>query len=152
MSYFDSTRSGVLISRVMTDAEGIRNLVGTGLVQLSGGFLTATIALTVLFYLNWQLTSATLVILLFFGASMTLAFTRLRPIFRQRGEINAEVTVRLAESLGGIRILKVYVAERREALVFARGVHRLFRNIASTITGVFGPHPRDPAPHARGCR
>jgi subfamily B ATP-binding cassette protein MsbA len=133
--FFDSTKSGVLISRIMTDAEGIRNLVGTGLVQLLGGLVTATIALGVLFYLNWRLTTATIVILAVFGGMMAFAFARLRPIFRDRGQINAEVTGRLGESLGGIRVVKSYVAERGEQLVFTRGVHRLFRNIARTITG-----------------
>jgi ABC-type multidrug transport system fused ATPase/permease subunit len=136
VSYFDSTKSGVLISRIMTDAEGIRNLVGTGLVQLVGGLVTATIALGVLFYLNWRLTTATIVILAVFGGLMATAFTRLRPIFRDRGKINAEVTGRLGESLGGVRVVKAYVAERSEQLVFAKGVHRLFRNIARTVTGV----------------
>jgi ABC-type multidrug transport system fused ATPase/permease subunit len=134
--YFDSTKAGVLISRIMTDAEGIRNLVGTGLVQLSGGLVTAVIALGVLFYLNWKLTSLTLVVLLAFGAGMAVAFTRLRPLFRERGKINADVTGRLNEALGGIRIVKSYVAEKREQIVFAHGVHVLFRNIAKSITGV----------------
>ncbi len=136
VGYFDSTKSGVLISRIMTDAEGIRNLVGTGLVQLAGGLVTATIALVVLFYLNWRLTALTIVVLGVFGGLMSFAFTRLRPIFRERGKINADVTGRLGESLGGVRVVKAYVAERGEQLVFARGVHRLFRNIAKTVTGV----------------
>ncbi|HUQ30893.1 MAG TPA: ABC transporter ATP-binding protein [Pyrinomonadaceae bacterium] len=136
--YFDSTQTGVLISRIMTDAEGIRNLVGTGLVQLIGGLVTAAIGLCVLFYLNWRLTSITLVALAVFGSCMALAFKRLRPLFRERGQINAEVTGRLGESLGGIRIVKAYSAERRESLVFARGAHRLFRNIARSMTGVSG--------------
>jgi len=136
VSYFDTTKTGVLISRIMTDAEGIRNLVGTGLVQLTGGLVTATIALGVLFYLNWQLTAITLLILSTFGAGMAIAFTRLRPLFRERGKINAEVTGRLAESLGGIRLVKTYTAERREEWVFGRGVHRLLRNIARSITAV----------------
>ncbi len=134
--YFDSTQTGVLISRIMTDAEGIRNLVGTGLVQLAGGIVTATVALGVLFYLNWQLTSITLVILVVFGGCMSLAFTRLRPIFRERGKINAEVTGRLAETLGGIRIVKAYTVEKREQLTFAKGAHRLLRNVAAAVTGV----------------
>jgi subfamily B ATP-binding cassette protein MsbA len=134
--YFDSTKTGVLISRIMTDAEGIRNLVGTGLVELAGSILTATIALGVLFWLNWKLTTITLVMLASFGGIMALAFTRLRPVFRERNKINAEVTGRLAETLGGIRVVKAYTAERREALVFTRGVHRLFRNVARTMVGV----------------
>ena len=134
--YFDSTQTGVLISRIMTDAEGIRNLVGTGLVQLVGGLVTAVIALGVLFYLNWRLTSITLLALAAFGSAMAMAFKKLRPLFRERGQINAEVTGRLTESLGGIRIVKAYAAEKREELVFARGAHRLFRNVARSMTGV----------------
>jgi subfamily B ATP-binding cassette protein MsbA len=136
--FFDSTQTGVLISRIMNDAEGIRNLVGTGLVQLIGGLITATIALGVLFWLNWRLTSITLLVLAAFAACMTLAFSKLRPLFRERGRIHGEITGRLAESLGGIRIVKAYTAERREQLVFARGVHRLFRNVARAMTGVSG--------------
>jgi ABC-type multidrug transport system fused ATPase/permease subunit len=135
VSFFDSTQSGILISRIMTDAEGIRNLVGTGIIQLVGGMITAVIALGFLFWLNWHLTLAILVVLVVFGTVMSLAFKRLRPIFRERGAINAQVTGRLGESLGGIRIIKAYGTERREDRVFTRGVHRLFRNIASTITG-----------------
>jgi len=134
--YFDSTKTGILISRIMTDAEGIRNLVGTGLVQLTGSLLTATIALFVLLYLNWKLTIVTIIILGLFGGGMATAFKRLRPLFRERGQINAEVTGRLAESLGGVRIVKSYVAEKREELVFAKGAHRLFRNVAQSLTGV----------------
>jgi len=134
--YFDSTQSGQLISRIMTDAEGIRNLVGTGLAQLAGSAVTAVLALAYLFYLNWRLTLATLVALGLFGGGMAIAFKRLRPLFRERGRINAEVTGRLNETLGGIRIVKTYTAEKREELVFTRGVHRLFRNIAQSITGV----------------
>ncbi|MEK6598159.1 MAG: ABC transporter ATP-binding protein, partial [Gemmatimonadota bacterium] len=138
ISRFDATQTGILISRIMTDAEGIRNLVGTGLVQLTGGLFTATIALGVLFWLNWQLTASTLLFLALFGGGMGYAFKRLRPIFRERSKIYAGVTGRLAESLGGIRIVKSYVAERREDLIFTRGVHTLFRNIATSITAVSG--------------
>jgi subfamily B ATP-binding cassette protein MsbA len=134
--YFDSTKTGILISRIMTDAEGIRNLVGTGLVQLTGSIVTATIALGVLLYLNWRLTTVTIVILGAFGGGMATAFKRLRPLFRERGKINAEVTGRLAETLGGVRIVKSYTAEKREELVFAKGAHRLFRNVAQSLTGV----------------
>ncbi|MGE5359953.1 MAG: ABC transporter ATP-binding protein [Bacteroidales bacterium] len=136
INYFDSTKTGVLISRIMTDAEGIRNLVGSGLVQLAGGLVTAAIALGVLFYLNWRLTSLTLVVLLTFGGGMAVAFMRLRPLFRERGKINAEVTGRLGEALGGVRIVKSYIAEKREEIVFTHGAHRLFRNVARSITGV----------------
>ena len=135
VSFFDSTKSGVLISRVMSDAEGIRNLIGTGLVQLVGGLLTAIIALGVLFYLNWHLTASTIIVLLAFGAMMAVAFKRLRPLFRKRSEINAEVTGRLGEALGGIRTVKVYTAEAREERIFSEGIQRLFKNVADTITG-----------------
>ncbi|MEE2964380.1 MAG: ABC transporter ATP-binding protein [Acidobacteriota bacterium] len=136
VSYFDSTKTGVLISRVMTDAEGIRNLVGTGLAQLVGGFLTATVGLVALFYLNWRLTVVTLIILVLFGLVMTIMFKKLRPLFRERGKINAEVTGRLGETLSGVRIIKAYSVEKREQLVFAKGAHRLLRNVAQTVTGV----------------
>jgi ATP-binding cassette, subfamily B, putative efflux pump len=136
--YFDSTQTGVLISRIMTDAEGIRNLVGTGLVQLVGSLVTALIGLVVLFYLNWRLTVVTLLALGAFGGVMAFAFKKLRPLFRERGKINAEVTGRLTESLGGIRIVKAYAAEKREELIFARGAHRLFRNVARSMTAVSG--------------
>jgi len=134
--YFDSTQTGILISRVMNDTESIRNLVGTGIVELVGGVFTAALAMGVLFYLNWRLTLAILVVLAAFGVAMSLAFTRLRPLFRERGKIQAEITGRLAESLGGIRIVKAYTAEKREEIVFSKGVHRLFRNIAKSISGV----------------
>jgi len=136
ISYFNSTQSGQLISRIMNDAEGIRNLVGTGLVQLVGSVITALISICVLFYLNWRLTAVTLSVLAAFGGVLAYAFKKLRPIFRERNQINAEVTGRLSESLGGIRIVKAYTAEKREELSFARGAHRLFRNIARSLTGV----------------
>jgi len=138
VSYFDSTKTGVLISRIMSDAEGIRNLVGTGLVQLVGGFVTAGIAVGVLFWLNWKLTTVTLIILLLFGGGMAIFFKRLRPLFRERGKLNAEVTGRLGETLGGIRIVKAYSAERRERYVFASGAHRIFRNVAASMTAISG--------------
>jgi len=138
IGYFDSTKTGILISRIMTDAEGIRNLVGTGLVQLVGGLVTASIALGVLFWLNWQLTAISILILGLFGGGMAFAFAKLRPLFRERGKLNADVTGRLGETLGGIRIVKAYRSERSERLVFARGAHSLFRNVATTMTGVSG--------------
>lgn len=136
ISYFDSTQTGKLISRIMNDAEGIRNLVGTGLVQIVGGIITAVVALCVLFWLNWRLTAITILVLGGFGGALAFAFSKLRPLFRERGEITAILTGRLAESLGGIRIVKAYTAEKREQLTFARGAHRLFRNIAKSMTGV----------------
>jgi subfamily B ATP-binding cassette protein MsbA len=138
ISYFDSTKSGILISRIMTDAEGIRNIVGTGLVQLVGGIVTAILALGVLLYLNTNLTLIIIVTLAVFGGAMAYTFKRVRPLFKKRGEINARVTGRLTESLGGIRVVKAYTREKREDLVFAKGVHELFRNVASTITAVSG--------------
>ena len=134
--YFDSTQTGILISRIMSDADGIRNLVGTGLVQLVGGLVTAVLGLGVLFYLNWQLTIVTLIVLGAFGGGMAYAFKTLRPLFRERGKINAEVTGRLTEALGGIRVVKSYTAEKREEIVFTKGAHRLFRNVAQSMTGV----------------
>src|SRR5215208_3595197 len=112
--YFDSTQAGQLLSRIMNDADGIRNLVGTGLVQLTGSVVTAIAALAYLFYLNWRLTLATIVALGVFGGGMALAFKRLRPLFRERGKITAEISGRLTETLGGIRIVKTYTAEKRE--------------------------------------
>ena len=134
--YFDSTQTGVLISRIMSDAEGIRNLVGSGLVQLAGGFVTAILGIGVLFWLNWRLTTVTLIVLGVFGAGMAYAFRTLRPLFRERGKINAEVTGRLTEALGGIRVVKSYTAEKREEIVFTKGAHRLLRNVAKSMTGV----------------
>ncbi len=133
---FDATQTGQLVSRVMSDAEGIRNLVGTGLVQLVGGFITASVAFTWLMVLNWRLTAVTAVLLVAFGGGMAYAFTRLRPIFRERGKLNAEVTGRLVESISGIRVVKAYTAERRERHAFTKGANKLFRNVAATMTGV----------------
>src|SRR5882757_4047959 len=138
ISYFDSTKTGILISRIMTDAEGIRNLVGTGLVQLVGGLVTGVIALGVLFWLNWRLTAVSILVLGTFGGGIAYAFSKLRPLFRERGKLNADLTGRLSETLGGIRIVKAYRSERGEELVFARGAHKLFRNVATTMTGVSG--------------
>ena len=134
--YFDSTQTGVLLSRIMSDAEGIRNLVGTGLVSLVGGLVTAAISLVVLLYINWRLTLVTAIVLAIFGGGMAYAFQRLRPLFRERGKIQAEVSGRLTEALGGIRIVKSYTAEKREEIVFTKGAHKLFRNIAQSMTGV----------------
>ncbi len=136
INFFDSTQAGALVSRIMTDAEGVRNLVGTGIVQLVGGVFTALVALGFLFYLNWQLTAIILVILVVFGGAMGYSFTRLRPVFRERGELTARLTGRLNETLGGIRVVKAYGTEKREQRVFTRGANELFRNIAKTITAV----------------
>jgi subfamily B ATP-binding cassette protein MsbA len=134
--YFDKTQTGVLISRVMNDAEGIRNLVGTGLVQLTGSIVSAILALGFLMYLNWHLTLMTILVLVVFGGALGYAFNMLRPLFRERGQITAEVTGRLNQALGGVRVVKTYTAERREDLVFTKGAHRLFRNIAKSMTGI----------------
>ncbi len=138
VSYFDRNQTGQVLSRVMNDAEGIRNLVGTGLAQLTGSMLTAVLALAYLFWLNWWLTVVTLTVLGLFGIGLAFVFKKLRPLFRERGKISADITGRLNEALGGIRVVKTYTAERREDLVFTRGVHRLFRNIATSMTGVSG--------------
>jgi ABC-type multidrug transport system fused ATPase/permease subunit len=135
VAFFDQTKTGVLLSRVMTDAEGIRNLVGTGLVELAGGFLTALFALAILFYFSVKLTLIALAVLSLFGLVLLYAFKTLRPLFRERSKINAEVSGRLTESFSGVRVVKAYRAERREALVFTQGAHRLFRNVAKTMTG-----------------
>src|SRR5690242_19230763 len=132
--YFDSTQTGVLVARIMSDAEGIRNLVGTGLVQLVGGLVTAVMGIAVLFWLNWHLTTITILVLLAFGGGMAYAFRTLRPLFRERGKINAEVTGRLTESLGGIRVVKSYTAEKREEIVFTEGVTRLLNNVLTSLT------------------
>ena len=136
INYFDSTQTGKLISRIMNDAEGIRNLVGTGLVQLAGSFITAAVACDYFLLAQLAFTSITILVLGGFGGALAYAFTRLRPLFRERGEIDAALTGRLAESFGGIRIVKAYTAEKREALTFARGAHKLFRNVAKSMTGV----------------
>ncbi|HTD51845.1 MAG TPA: ABC transporter ATP-binding protein [Thermoanaerobaculia bacterium] len=135
VAYFDQTKTGVLLTRVMTDAEGIRNLVGTGLVEVTGGLITAALALVILFRLNSRLTLIALAVLSLFGLVLLYAFKTLRPLFRERSKINAEVSGRLTESFAGVRVVKAYRAERREAIVFSKGVHRLFRNVAQTMTG-----------------
>jgi subfamily B ATP-binding cassette protein MsbA len=135
VNYFDQTKVGILLSRVMTDAEGIRNLVGTGLVEVAGGLLTAVLALVILFRLNTKLTLIAIGVLSLFGLVLLYAFKTLRPLFRERSRINAEVSGRLTESFSGVRVVKAYRAERREAIVFSKGVHRLFRNVAKTMTG-----------------
>ncbi|MCY3003573.1 MAG: ABC transporter ATP-binding protein [Planctomycetota bacterium] len=134
--YFDSTQTGVLISRIMNDAEGLRNLVGTGIVQLVGGVLSALIGIGVLFWLNWKLTLAILVALAIFAGAMGWAFKVLRPLFRERGKIQAEITGRLNQTLGGVRVVKAYTAEPQEERVFQGGVDRLFDNVKRSMTGV----------------
>ncbi|MEO8348353.1 MAG: ABC transporter ATP-binding protein, partial [Acidobacteriota bacterium] len=135
VTFFDQTKTGALLSRVMSDAEGLRNLVGSGLVEVAGGLLTAAAALVILFYLSAKLTIIALSVLSLFGLILLYAFKTLRPLFRERSRINAAVSGRLTESFSGIRVVKAYRAERREALEFTRGAHRLFRNVAKTMTG-----------------
>src|SRR5581483_7975928 len=134
VAYFDTVKSGELVSRVLNDAEGIRNLVGNGLVQLVGSVFTAAAALGVLLWLNWKLTIVTLSVMMLFLVGMAWAFKKVRPLFRERGKIQAEITGRLSESLGGVRVVKAYTAERREERVFTKGAHKLLRNVAQTIT------------------
>jgi len=135
VAFFDQTKTGVLLSRVMTDAEGIRNLVGTGLVEMTGGLFTAVLAVGLLVHLSVKLTLVALCVLALFSVVLLYAFKVLRPLFRERSIINAEISGRLSESFSGVRVVKAYGAERRESLVFTKGVHRLFRNVAATMTG-----------------
>jgi ABC-type multidrug transport system fused ATPase/permease subunit len=134
VSFHDSTKSGVLVSRIMTDVEGVRNLIGTGLVDLVGGLITAAIALVVLFRISAVMTLLAFGFLSCFAFALKKAFQTIRPIFRERSKINAEVTGRLAESLGGVRVVKGYRAETREERVFSQGVVRLLNNVMRTLT------------------
>jgi len=134
IAFHDSNKSGMLVSRIMTDVEGVRNLIGTGLVDLVGGLITAAIALVVLFRISVLMTVLAFAFLLCFALTLKKAFTTIRPIFRERGKITAEVTGRLAESLGGVRVVKGYRAEEREEKVFSTGVHRLLDNVMRTLT------------------
>lgn len=136
VSYFDSNKSGVLVSRIMNDVEGVRNLVGTGLIELTGGLLTAVLALIMLLKISAILTGVTLAIVITFGLIVSRAFTKVRPIFRERGKIQGEVTGRLTESLGGVRVVKGYHAESREEDVFSAGVTRLLENIMKSLTSI----------------
>jgi len=134
VSFYDENRTGTLVARIMTDVEGVRNLVGTGLIEFVGGILTAVIAFCILFRISTRMTLLTFCILLVFGLILQKAFKTIRPIFRERARINAEVTGRLTESLGGVRVVKGYHAEQSEANVFAGGVERLLKNVISSIT------------------
>ncbi len=134
VSFYDGNKTGTLVSRIMSDVEGVRNLIGTGLVELVGGLLTAVIATAVLFRTSAMMTSFVLVILLTFGAVLQRAFKTVRPIFRERSKITAEVTGRLTETLGGVRVIKGYHAEEREARVFARGAQRLLDNVVQSLS------------------
>ena len=134
LRYFDSAKVGALVSRIMSDVEGVRNLLGTGLVDFAGGLLTAAIAFGFLLYISPLMTAIAFGFLLVFGLALQKAFQVIRPIFRERGRINAEVTGRLTESLGGIRVVKGYHAEAREHEVFAAGIERLLQNVFRTLT------------------
>ena len=136
--YFDDTKTGSLVSRVMNDAEGIRNLVGTGLLQLFGGLVTAAIATGILFYLSTRLASLVFIAFFIFGGLLIWAFKTVRPIFKQRSVVNAEVAGRLTEGFSGIRIVKAYTAEKHEARVFAEGAHKLLRLVLSTMRVISG--------------
>ena len=134
VAFYDANKSGVLVSRIMSDVEGIRNLVGTGLVEFVGGLMTAAIALVYLIHTSVAMTAAAFAILLVFGFGINKAFATIRPIFRARPKITAEVTGRLTESLGGVRVVKGYRAEEREEKIFGAGVQRLLDNILKTLT------------------
>jgi subfamily B ATP-binding cassette protein MsbA len=134
VAYYDANKSGALVSRIMTDVEGVRNLLGTGLVELLGGLLTAVLALGVLVFISPVLTGLALGFVLAFALVLRRSFRTVRPIFRARGKINAEVTGRLTESLSGVRVIKGYHAEAREETVFARGVQRLLENVLKSLT------------------
>ena len=136
--YFDATKTGALVSRVMNDAEGIRNLVGTGLVHLVGGFITAAISTCILFYLNARLATIIFGAIAIFIVILYWAFKTARPLFKVRGELTAQLTGRLSEGLSGIRVVKAYRAERHEARVFAGGAHKVLRNVLSTMRLVSG--------------
>ena len=132
--FFDNAKSGALVSRIMSDVEGVRNLIGTGLVQLVGGTITAIGALVYMLYISPSMTLFTFIPLAIFAFIALKAFKIIRPIFRNRGKINAEVTGRLTETLGGIRVIKGFNAEEQETKVFENGVELLFQNVKKSLT------------------
>ncbi len=132
--FFDNTKSGALVSRIMSDVEGVRNLIGTGLVQLVGGSVTAIVSLILLLRISWSMTLFTLIPLSIFALIALKAFKIIRPIFRNRGKIKAEVTGRLTETLGGIRVIKGFNAEEQESKIFEEGVTKLFENVKKSLT------------------
>jgi subfamily B ATP-binding cassette protein MsbA len=136
VAYYDANKSGALVSRIMSDVEGVRNLIGTGLVDFLGGIITALLTLFILLKLSALLTGIALFFVLVFGLGLSQAFTKIRPIFRERGKINAEVTGRLTESLAGVRVVKGYHAEAAEAKVFSAGVQRLLDNVMRSLTAI----------------
>jgi len=136
VTFYDANKTGQLVSRIMSDVEGMRNLVGTGVIEFVGGILTAVIALVLLVRVSPLMTGVSLGVVLAFGFALSKAFRTVRPIFRDRGKINAEVTGRLTESLGGVRVIKGYHAEKRESEVFAGGVQRLLNNVMRSLTAM----------------
>jgi len=134
VSFYDANKTGVLVSRIMSDVEGVRNLIGTGLIEFAGGIVTAVLALVLLLRISVSMTAVAFSVLLVFALGLNRAFKTIRPIFRARPKINAEVTGRLTESLGGVRVVKGYHAEEREEKVFAGGVQRLLDNVLKTLT------------------
>jgi len=134
ISFYDSNKTGVLVSRIMSDVEGVRNLIGTGLVEFVGGLMTAILAMVILLRISVTMTVIAFTVLLVFGIGLNKAFTTIRPIFRARPKITAEVTGRLTESLGGVRVVKGYHAEAREEKIFSAGVQRLLDNVLKTLT------------------
>jgi ABC-type multidrug transport system fused ATPase/permease subunit len=134
VSFYDANKTGVLVSRIMSDVEGVRNLIGTGLIEFAGGILTAVFALIILLRISASMTAVAFAVLLIFALGLNRAFKTIRPIFRARPKINAEVTGRLTESLSGVRVVKGYHAEEREEKVFGAGVQRLLDNVLKTLT------------------
>ncbi len=134
INFFDNTKSGALVSRIMSDVEGVRNLIGTGLVQMVGGTITAVIALILLINISPSMTLFVLVPVAIFGFIALKAFGYIRPIFRKRGVINAEVTGRLTETLAGVRVIKAFNSEAQENKVFEKGVDKLFQNVKKSLT------------------
>jgi subfamily B ATP-binding cassette protein MsbA len=136
VAYYDANKAGTLVSRIMHDVEGIRNLIGTGLVEFAGGLLTSVLALVLMLRISPLMTGVSFLALSIFSVVLMRAMGTLRPIFRERGKIQAEVTGRLTESLGGVRVIKGYHAEDREAAVFSGGVGRLLENVLKTLTAM----------------
>jgi len=134
VAFYDANKTGVLVSRIMSDVEGVRNLIGTGLIEFAGGIMTSIFALIVLLRISSSMTTVAAVVLVGFAFFLNKAFKTIRPLFRARPKLNAEVTGRLTESLGGVRVVKGYHAEEREGKVFASGVHRLLDNVIKTLT------------------
>lgn len=136
VTYYDSNKTGQMVSRIMSDVEGIRNLIGTGIIEFIGGLLTAVLSLYFLLRTSAMMTGVSLAVVLVFGFFLSRAFSTIRPIFRERGKISAEVTGRLTESLGGVRVIKGYHAEEREAKIFSGGVQRLLDNVMQSLTAM----------------